>query len=162
MECVRLRVKDLDFMTNQIHVHDTKGQNDRITILPKAIKASLLRHLTKVKAIYEQDLAEGIGEVYLPYAIDRKYPSASRSWTWQYVFPASRRSIDPRTGKKDVIIFPKHCSSEPSNLRSAQPEFQSRGAVIRFVIVSRRIFSKRDMIFAPFNNCWVIKMSALP
>ena len=99
MECIRLRVKDLDFQANQIHVQDTKGQNARITILPVALKPSLERHLSKVKLIHQEDVAEGFGEVYLPYAIDRKYPAASREWAWQYVFPAARRSIDPRSGK---------------------------------------------------------------
>jgi integron integrase len=100
MECVRLRVKDLDFQYNQITVRDGKGEKDRITILPQALKEPLRRHLAKVKLLHEDDLLEGFGEVYLPYALDRKYPNAAKEWGWQYVFPASSRSLDPRSGKQ--------------------------------------------------------------
>jgi integron integrase len=98
MECVRLRVKDVDFAYHQITVRDGKGQQDRVTILPQSVDQTLQRHLAKVKLLHEEDLAEGYGEVYLPYALARKYPHAGTSWVWQYIFPASRRSIDPRPG----------------------------------------------------------------
>jgi integron integrase len=98
MECVRLRVKDVDFAYHQITVRDGKGQQDRVTILPQSVDEALQRHLAKVQLLCEEDLAEGYGEVYLPYALARKYPHAGTSWVWQYVFPASRRSIDPRSG----------------------------------------------------------------
>jgi integron integrase len=98
MECVRLRVKDVDFAYQQITVRDGKGEQDRVTVLPQAIHETLQRHLAKVKLMHEEDLAEGYGDVYLPYALARKYPQAGTSWVWQYVFPASKRSIDPRSG----------------------------------------------------------------
>ncbi len=98
MECVRLRVKDVDFAYHQITVRDGKGAQDRVTVLPRALVEPLQRHLAKVKLIHEEDLLEGCGEVYLPYAFDRKDPHAGTSWAWQYVFPASKRSIDPRAG----------------------------------------------------------------
>ena len=98
MECVRLRVKDVDFGYRQIVVRDGKGQKDRVTMLPEIVGDELKRHLEKVKRIHETDLAAGFGAVYLPYALERKYRNANRSWPWQYVFQASRRSIDPRTG----------------------------------------------------------------
>ena len=98
MECVRLRVKDIDFGYHQITLRDAKGRKDRLTVLPGALIDDLQRHLTKVKALHEQDLKEGFGNVYLPFALERKYPSANREWGWQYVFPASKRSIDPRSG----------------------------------------------------------------
>ncbi|MFH1008569.1 MAG: integron integrase [Candidatus Latescibacterota bacterium] len=98
MECVRLRVKDIDFGYKQITVRDGKGSKDRVTMLPNIVIDNLKRHMDRVKAFYEQDLKEGFGAVYLPYALERKYPNANRGWAWQYVFPASRRSIDPRTG----------------------------------------------------------------
>jgi integron integrase len=98
IECVRLRVKDVDFAYHQITVRDGKGQQDRVTILPQSVDEALQRHLAKVKLLHEEDLAEGYGEVYLPYALARKYPHAGTSWVWQYVFSASRRSIDPRSG----------------------------------------------------------------
>jgi integron integrase len=100
MECVRLRVKDIDFGYAQITVRDAKGGRDRITMLPLHLADPLQRHLIKVKAQHEQDLEDGHGGVYLPYALERKFPNAHREWAWQYVFPSSRLSHDPRTGKK--------------------------------------------------------------
>ena len=100
MECVRLRVKDLDFAYRQITVRDGKGQKDRVTMLPQSLSEPLQQHLEKVKALHEQDLAAGFGEVYLPFALERKYINAGREWGWQYVFPASNRSIDPRSGRE--------------------------------------------------------------
>jgi integron integrase len=97
MECVRLRVKDVDFGYKQITVRDGKGHKDRVTMLPDIVIEPLSRHLEKVKKLHEIDLQAGFGKVYLPYALERKYPNANRSWGWQYVFPASRRSIDPRS-----------------------------------------------------------------
>src|SRR5205807_8766152 len=96
MECVRLRVKDADFGYARITVRDGKGARDRITMLPVNLAAPLERHLAKVKAQHEQDLEDGFGEVYLPDALERKYPNAAREWIWQFVFPSSRISIDPR------------------------------------------------------------------
>jgi integron integrase len=98
-ECLRLRVKDVDLNLGQIVVRDGKGEKDRITLLPKSIIPQLKLHLLTTKAIHQQDLAEGYGEVYLPYALERKYPNATRQWPWQYIFAAAQRSIDPRSGK---------------------------------------------------------------
>jgi integron integrase len=99
MECLRLRVKDIDLGYNQILVRDGKGEKDRITLLPVSLKTSLVRHLQKVKLLHEEDREAGFGEVYLPHALERKYPHAARQWGWQYVFPAVGRSADPRTGR---------------------------------------------------------------
>ena len=98
LECLRLRIKDIDFTMNQIMVRDGKGGRDRITILPASVKSPLLRHLQKVKALHERDLKEGFGEVWLPFSLERKYQNANKNWGWQYVFPAAKRSVDPRTG----------------------------------------------------------------
>jgi integron integrase len=98
MECLRLRVKDLDFANHQIIVRVGKGENDRLTMFPDLLLEPLRLHLKQVKAIHEKDLFEGFGTAYLPYALDRKYPNANREWAWQYVFPASSRSADPKTG----------------------------------------------------------------
>jgi integron integrase len=98
MECVRLRVKDVDFGYARITVRDGKGAKDRVTMLPVNLAAHLERHLAKVKAQYEQDLEGGFGEVYLPDALERRYRGAARSWAWQFMFPSSRISVDPRTG----------------------------------------------------------------
>jgi integron integrase len=99
MECIRLRVKDVDFAYRQILVRDGKGQKDRVTMLPQVLAEPLRRHLDKVKVLHDQDLAEGFGEVYLPFALERKYSTASREWGWQYIFPSRRRSMDPRSDK---------------------------------------------------------------
>jgi len=98
MECIRLRVKDLDFELNQIVVRDGKGEKDRLTLLPDRLTADLERHLRHVRLIHEDDLQDGFGNVYLPFALERKYPNTAHEWGWQWVFPASKRSIDPRSG----------------------------------------------------------------
>lgn len=98
MEAVRLRVGDVDFHYRQITVRNGKGNKDRVTVLPDSLISPLKEHLARVKAWHEKDLAEGFGGVYLPYALERKYPNAVREWSWQYAFPASTRSRDPRTG----------------------------------------------------------------
>jgi integron integrase len=100
MECVRLRVKDVDFAYAQITVRDAKGGKDRVTMLPVNLAQPLKRHIVKVKMQHEQDLEDGFGSVHLPFALARKFPNAEREWTWQYIFPSSRLSVDPRTGKR--------------------------------------------------------------
>lgn len=97
-ESLELRVKDIDFGYNQIMVRDTKGEKDRTTMLPKKIFHPLKEHLNEVKKIYEEDLKNGFGSVYLPYAIERKYPNAKYEWGGQYVFPATKISTDSRSG----------------------------------------------------------------
>ncbi len=97
-ECIRLRVKDVDFDQRQIIVRDGKGANDRVTMLPTSVIEPLQDHLRVVHRLHIEDLERGYGEVYLPYALAHKYPNAGREWGWQYVFPANRLSIDPRAG----------------------------------------------------------------
>jgi integron integrase len=99
MECLRLRVKDLDFGHHQLIVRDGKGEDDRLTVLPDSLITDLQRHLQGVKVQHQKDLKAGYGEVYLPYALARKYPNAAREWTWQYVFPALSLSTDPVSKK---------------------------------------------------------------
>lgn len=100
MECVRLRVKDLDLSRSRITVRDGKGGKDRVTVLPASLVEPLKRQLERAAALHELDLREGFGQVYLPYALARKYPAADREWCWQYVFPARHRSRDPRSGRE--------------------------------------------------------------
>ena len=100
MECVRLRIKDVDFDNHQIIVRDGKGGKDRATVLPKAVQEDLRFHLKSVHKHFELDLAEGCAGVYMPDALARKYPGAGKSWIWQWVFPAKSCSRDPRT---DII-----------------------------------------------------------
>ena len=97
MECLRLRVKDVDFSTNQILIRDGKGNKDRLTMLPSAVKEPLIKHLKQVKELHQRDLKEGFGHVYMPYALERKYLNASVEWGWQYVFPAPNRFVNPQT-----------------------------------------------------------------
>ena len=98
MECVRLRVKDVDFSRAEIIVRDGKGAKDRVTMLPQRIAAELQAHLQRRRHLYEDDLAKGMASVYLPNALDRKYANAENEWAWQYVFVAKSYSIDPRSG----------------------------------------------------------------
>ena len=97
-ECLDLRVKDIDFDRHQIVVRRGKGQKDRRTMLPVAVRERLQAHLRGVKRQHEHDLAHGAGRVILPFALDRKYPNAPADWSWQFVFPASRICRDPRWG----------------------------------------------------------------
>jgi len=98
LECLRLRVKDVDLQYLHITVREPKGGKERKTMLPVSLAPALREHLENVRQRHQDDLAAGFGAVYLPGALERKLPGASREWAWQYVFPAERRSIDPRTG----------------------------------------------------------------
>lgn len=100
MECMRLRVMNLDFDHKAIYIINGKGGKDRIVTLPDDLIVPLKRHLQTVKSIHEKDLQDGFGAVYLPNALSRKYPNAPKEWAWQYVFPVSKRSLDPRS---DII-----------------------------------------------------------
>ena len=98
LEAVRLRVKELDFDNGLIVVRQGKGDKDRRTIFPESVRADLSAHLERVRVLHDKDLAAGSGAVYLPGALDRKFPQAAREWRWQYVFPSARLSEDPRSG----------------------------------------------------------------
>jgi integron integrase len=122
MECVRLRVKDVDFEYRQITVRDGKGHKDRVTMIPEKMLQPLQAHLEAVKVLHGQDLAEGFGEVYLPYALERKYPSAGKEWGWQYVFPAAKRAVDPRSG-----VVRRHHVDEQSLQRAVRRAVRAAG-----------------------------------
>jgi integron integrase len=98
LEGLRLRVKDIDFHRHEITVREGKGNKDRVTVLPSSLVARLQPHLETVRNVHRDDLSIGFGAVFLPHALARKYPRAAREWAWQYVFPASQVSVDPRTG----------------------------------------------------------------
>lgn len=100
MEAMRLRIKDVDFAMKQVTVRSGKGDKDRVTTFPASLTPLLQNHLARVKTLHQQDLAAGLGEVYLPHALNRKYPQAAREWGWQYIFPAREVSVDPRGGVK--------------------------------------------------------------
>jgi integrase len=140
MECVRLRVKDVDFAYQQITVRDGKGAQDRVTMLPQSLQESLQRHLVKVQLLHEEDLQEGYGDVYLPYAFERKDPNAGKSWLWQYVFPAAKRSIDPRSG-----IERRHHVSEANLQRAVKHAIRQAGRLISWLASPRNLG----------NGCWM-------
>ncbi len=97
IECLRLRVHDLDFRRNEVHINKGKGNKDRVVMLPEVLKLRLTRHLNQVRIVYGADLKAGWGDVILPGALDRKYPGASQEWRWQWVFPQEKRWVDTRT-----------------------------------------------------------------
>jgi integron integrase len=100
LECLNLRVKDLDFERGEIRVRRGKGAKDRVTVLPSSVKERLSAHLEKVREQHERDRASGAGYVELPDALERKYTGANREWAWQFVFPAARLWNDSRTGRR--------------------------------------------------------------
>lgn len=124
MECLRLRVKDIDFEYRQLVIRDAKGQKDRVTLLPQNLFEPLRNYLVRVRALHENDLREGYGCVYLPFALAQKYPTAERDWGWQYVFPSTRRSIDPRSG-----IERRHHAPEDSLQRALRQAVQRAGII---------------------------------
>jgi integron integrase len=113
MECVRLRVKDIDFGYGQITVRDGKGLRQRVTLLPLRLKRRLVLHLAHVRALRQRDFASGGGKVYLPFALERKYRNANRSWPWQYVFPAANfPSTHARVSCDDTTLRKKICKMQ--------------------------------------------------
>jgi integron integrase len=98
LELLRLRIKDVDFARNQIIVRGGKGDKDRTTMLPESLRTALMEHLKRTKLLWEADVREGFGEVYLPEALARKFPGSAKEWSWQWVFPSRSRSRDPRSG----------------------------------------------------------------
>jgi integron integrase len=122
MECLRLRVKDIDVGRQQITVRQGKGDKDRVTMLPAVVIPALHRQLAASQRIHSRDLAEGYGAVELPDALARKYPSAARSWGWQYVFPADDRSHDPRSG-----VIRRHHQLEDNLQRAVRRAIQQAG-----------------------------------
>ena len=111
IECLRLRVHDIDFKMKALTVRCGKGDKDRVTTFPPSLQAPLETHLEHVRIVHEGDIANGNGEVYLPHALARKYPNAARQWQWQYVFPAQCLSAYPRTG----IVRRHHLDQSPIN-----------------------------------------------
>lgn len=126
LECLRLRVKDVDFALNVITVRHGKGGKDRRTMLPEALKEPLRAHLLRVKGLHQRDLDSGYGAVHLPGAFAQKIPDAATRWEWQYVFPASARSLDPRSGRDQ-----RHHMDESTMQRAV------RAAVLRARLAKR-------------------------
>ncbi|MGD8795276.1 MAG: integron integrase [Thiohalophilus sp.] len=124
MECLRLRIKDIDFHYKEITIRDGKGNKDRVTVLPDKLIEPLKLHLDKAKELHEYDLKCGYGCVYLPYALERKYPNACREWGWQYVFPSKNISKDPRTG-----IYRRHHLDQKNIQRRMKQAIRNAGII---------------------------------
>jgi len=122
MECLRLRVKDVDFARCEILVREGKGFKDRVTILPSSLVQLLKQHLERVKVLHGEDLTKGFGDVYMPMALEKKYPSAGKSWGWQYIFPSRNFSTDPRSG-----VVRRHHADEKAIQRSMKKAVTAAG-----------------------------------
>lgn len=125
MECLRLRVKDLDFGQRQIVVREGKGMKDRVTMLPGQLIEPLQTQLLQVKQLHRTDLEKGCGAVYLPWALERKYPNANKDWGWQYVFPSDRLSADPRSPG----IVRRHHADESGLQKAVRDAVRAAGVV---------------------------------
>jgi integron integrase len=122
MEAVRLRIKDIDFSREEITVRDGKGEQDRVTMLPRTLKHRLTQQVLAVRKVHDCDLKRGHGAVHLPYALERKYKNASRDFIWQYVFPANKLSVDPRSAKTG-----RHHVSEQNVQRAVKSALRAAG-----------------------------------
>jgi integrase len=148
MECLRLRVKDVDFTSNQIVVRAGKGDKDRRTMLPAAVKEPLTKYLDAIKRLHQRDIERGLGRVTLPNALERKYPNAGKEWGWQWLFPATSHFTDKVTGENAGIICTNPCCKK----RCESLASPNRRARIRFGIRSRLIYSKMVMTSEPSRN----------
>ena len=122
MEAVRLRVKDIDFERHEIRVREGKGDKDRLTMLPRTLEPGLRVQIETVKQQHDHDVKRGYGEVYLPHALERKYPKAGSEFIWQYLFPADKLSVDPRSGKTR-----RHHASEQNVQRAVKTALRKAG-----------------------------------
>jgi integron integrase len=159
LEGLRLRVQDLDFDKNEIRVRRAKGGKDRVTVFPAPLHRPLRDHLEEVRQIHLRDLREGYGRVFLPDALERKYPNAAAEWPWQWVFPASRRSIDPRSGverrhHQDESGLQKAIRQAANAAKIGKPVgAQSSGTALP------QSFSPAATTYGPFRNYWVTRVS---
>jgi integrase len=150
MECVRLRVKEVDFERGEILIRDGKGGKNRITMLPSSVVTGLQTHLEQRRALFKDDKRAGKADVFLPDALVRKYPTAATEWGWQYIFPSGSYSLDPRSGSE------RHHPIDEKLLRRG---FLNRPRRIPCGIRLRHICWRRVMTSARCRNCWATAMS---
>jgi integrase len=148
MECVRLRVKDVDFERHEIIVRDGKGNKDRVTMLPSITAPLLQTHLQQRKALFEDDKRQNKVEVYLPDALAKKYPNAATEWMWQYIFCAGSFSTDPRSGRER-----RHHVDEKLLQRAMKKAVLAAQINKPGVTHSPPTYWNLAMIFAPCKNC---------
>lgn len=158
-EAQQLRVKDIDFAQRQFAIRNSKGMESRLTMLPETLVNPLQEHLLRVKRQHQEDLEQGYGTVFLPFALTRKYPNAEREWIWQFVFPAERLSIDPRSG-----LTRRHHLHESKLQRAIKRAVQWAGinkqsVLIHFATALPPTYFKMAMTFVPFKSYWGIKIS---
>ena len=161
MECLRLRVKDIDFGYNRITVRDGKGLHERMALLPQQLRRALRAHLERVEELHREDVARGGGKVYLPFGLKRKYPNAERAWIWQYVFPAAKPSVDPSRVRYGDIMSQKRIFRTRLSWRFALLELKKRQVAIHFDTRLQLICWRTATIFALSRNCSDIRMSRL-
>ncbi len=158
-ECLRLRVKDVDVSYHQITVRDGKGAQDRVTMLPERLNEALQAHVRTIQQLHQRDLEDGFGRVYLPDALARKYPNASREWAWQYIFPAARRTRDPRSGMMRRHHVMPLVLQRAVKAAVRQTGMAKAASCHAFRHVSPRMCWKTAPTFARCRNSWGTKMS---
>jgi integrase len=159
MECARLRVKDVDFARGELTVRDGKGGRDRKTVLPLALRPRLQRQIEDVRTLHLGDLQKGVGAVYLPHALARKYFNAAKELGWQYVFPATRISADPRDGN-----LRRHHIDEKALQRAIKAAAQALGFnkpvtphTLRHCFATHPLESGSDSVRC--RSCWATRIS---
>jgi integron integrase len=160
LECLALRVKDIDFGYRQVTVREGKGNKDRITVLPASVELRLRLHIEDVRAQFEKDLKEGGGYVTLPKALALKYANADRTWGWQWVFPAHRQYLDSKTGRRYRHHLDETTLQRAVRKRQDWPTSRSTPPATPSGIPSRLISSRTDTTSVRSRNCLVTGMSA--
>ncbi len=153
LECLRVRVKDIDCGMNQVIVRAGKGHKARLTLLPTSVKELLAVHLQRVRELHQRDLSQGCGRVYLPDALPRQYPNADRAWGWHWVFPASQIRVDPRSGEQRRQHLHESVLQKAVSAAARQGVVSNRWAATLCAMPSLPLCSKTALTSARFRNC---------